>query len=205
MIRPRSPSVLPVVRTREGLDADAVSDEALLAGLAVGDEASGIALVRRYERRVFGLARTMVGDPGLAEDIAQEAFVRVWRHAAIFDAWRGSVANWILTITRNLAIDALRVRRAVPIAEDDPAWVDLVSTERTPEDATVLSDAAGRVRLALRSLPAEQRRAVVLAGLYGRTAAEIASSEAVPLGTAKSRIRLGLSRVREALLVEEVP
>ena len=182
-----------------------MSDEALLAGLAVGDEASGIALVRRYERRVFGLARAMVGDPGLAEDIAQEAFVRVWRHAAIFDAWRGSVANWILTITRNLAIDALRVRRAVPIAEDDPAWVDLVSTERSPEDATVLSDAAGRVRLALRSLPAEQRRAVVLAGLYGRTAAEIASSEGVPLGTAKSRIRLGLSRVREAVVVEEAP
>lgn len=180
-----------------------MSDEALLLGLAVGDEQAGIALVRRYQRRVFGLALGMVGDAGLAEDVAQEAFLRIWRHAAVFDAWRGSVANWILTITRNLAIDALRVRRASPIDPGDPVWSRLVGSERAPEDAAVIGDAASRVRLALGGLPIEQRRAVVLAGFYGRTAAEIAEIESVPLGTAKSRIRAGIARLRATVVLEE--
>ncbi len=188
-----------------GPDADGVTDEALLAGLAVGDEAAGVMLVRRYERRVFGLALTMVGERGLAEDIAQEAFVRVWRHAAVFDAWRGSVANWVLTITRNLAIDALRVRRGVPFDPEDQVFARLVSPQHSPEELSIVSDQSGRVRAALALLPLEQRRAVVLAGFYSRTAAEIAEIEAIPLGTAKSRIRSGLARLRAAVFVEEMP
>ncbi|HXW79876.1 MAG TPA: sigma factor, partial [Acidimicrobiales bacterium] len=85
-----------------------VSDDALLAGMAVGDERAGVAFVRRYQRRVYGLALSMVGDPVLAQDIAQEAFLRAWRHALVFDRRRASVGTWILTITRNLAVDALR-------------------------------------------------------------------------------------------------
>src|SRR5258708_6184220 len=91
------------------------ADEALVAGLAAGDASAATALVRRFQRRVFGLAMAVLGDRGLAEDVAQEAFVRAWRHAAAYDPRRGSVATWLLTITRNLAIDTLRMRRSDPI------------------------------------------------------------------------------------------
>src|SRR4051812_46023868 len=84
------------------------SDEALLAALAAGDEEAAVAFVRRYQRRVYGLAVTLLGDRDLADDVAQEAMVRAWRHAAAFDVRRGSVSTWLLAITRNLAIDALR-------------------------------------------------------------------------------------------------
>jgi RNA polymerase sigma-70 factor (ECF subfamily) len=189
---------------RSDTHTDGVSDEALLAGLAVGDEHAGIAFVRRYQRRVFGLAMSMVGDAGAAEDIAQEAFVRVWKHAAVFDPRRASVATWVLTITRNLAIDALRVRRGVPTDPDDQVWRELVSNEREPDDAMLTSDSVGRVQAALSELPVEQRRAVLLAAMYGRTAAEIASAESIPLGTAKSRIRMGIAKLREIVAIEEV-
>ena len=89
-----------------------VSDETLVAGLASGDRDAASAFVQRFQRRVFGLARTIVTDDRAAEDIAQEAFVRAWKHAGAFDPRRGSVIGWLLTITRNLAIDAVRVRRA---------------------------------------------------------------------------------------------
>ncbi len=173
-----------------------VSDEALLAGMAQGDDDAALAFVRRYQRRVFGLAVGIVGEPGLAEDIAQEALTRAWRHAAVFDARRGSVATWVLTITRNLAIDALRLRRADPTDPDDLAAFAPPSGERLPEDAAVTADAADQLRSALGGLPPEQRRAVVLASLYGRTTAEISESESIPLGTAKTRVRAGLTKLR---------
>jgi RNA polymerase sigma factor (sigma-70 family) len=175
------------------------SDEALLAGMAVGDEQAGVAFVRRYQRRVFGLALGILGDPSLAEDVAQEALVRVWKHAPVYDARRGGVTTWVLTITRNLAIDALRLRRAVPTDPDDLIALGVASNERDPETAALTGDAVSRVRAALTTLPAPQRRALVLAALYGRTAAEVSVAESIPLGTAKTRIRGGLIKLRAAM------
>jgi len=189
------------MRVRVSYD-DEASDEALLAGVAVGDERAVLAFVRRYQRRLFGLALGIVGDPGMAEDVAQEAFIRILRHAAVYDVRRGSVATWTLTITRNLAIDAVRVRRPLPTAPEDHAFLALVSDERSPDDAAILSDAVTQARVALDSLPTDQRRAIVLAVMYGRTVAEVASLEAIPLGTAKSRIRLGLAKLRDAAAAE---
>ena len=181
------------------------TDEALLAGMAVGDQAAAVVFVRRYQRRVFGLAVSMVGDPGVAEDVAQEAMVRVWRHASVFDARRGPVVPWVLTITRNLAVDALRLRRAVPTDPDDFVGLGLVGTEPDPGEAAGSGDLPPGVRRALASMPAEQRRALVLAAVYGRTAAEISESEAIPLGTAKTRIRAGLSKLRASLPAPSTP
>lgn len=175
------------------------SDEALLAGMAVGDEQAAIAFVRRYQRRVFGLAIGIVGDPVLAEDVAQEALLRVWRHAPVYDARRGGVTTWVLTITRNLAIDALRLRRAVPTDPDDLVSLAAASPGHDPEAAAVTGDAVARVRAALATLPAPQRRALVMAALYGRTAAEVSVAESIPLGTAKTRIRGGLMKLRAAM------
>ena len=180
-----------------------VSDDALVAGLATGDPDAAAAFVHRFQRRVVGLARTIVGDDRAAEDIAQEAFVRAWRHAGAFDARRGSVVSWLLTITRNLAIDAVRVRR--PLAIDPAALLDLDpgSEARGPDELAVVEDDTSRLRRALAGLPPEQCRAIVLAGLLGYSAREVGEIEDIPLGTAKTRIRTALIRLRAALVNEE--
>ncbi len=190
------------MRPRGRYDEEA-SDEALLSGVAVGDDRAVLAFVRRYQRRLYGLALGIVGDPGMAEDVAQEAFIRILRHAAVYDARRGSVATWTLTITRNLAIDAVRVRRPIPTAPEDRTFLSLVSNERSPDDSAVMSESVAQARSALATLPVDQRRAIVLAVMYGRTASEVASLEAIPLGTAKSRIRLGLAKLREFAAMTE--
>lgn len=182
---------------------DALSDDALLAGVASGDEDATAALIRRYQNRVFGLALSMLGDRNLAEDVAQEVFVRVWRNAGAYDARRGSVLTWVLTITRNLAIDAIRARGHRPTDQLDLFVLGLESVLRTPDAAALLDDEVSRVRSALAGLPVGQRRAVVLASFGGRTAREIGELDGIPLGTAKTRIRDGLKQLRKALTVEE--
>ncbi len=183
------------------LASDGRTDEALVGAMALNDESAGIAFVRRYQRRVFGLALGIVNDPSVAEEIAQEALVRVWRHAPVYDVRKGSVTTWVLTITRNLAIDALRLRRSVPIEPDDLIALGLVSNEADPEDQAQRADASSRVHRVLREIPVEQRRALLMSAYYGLTAGEIAERDGIPLGTAKTRIRAALSKVRAALEV----
>jgi RNA polymerase sigma factor (sigma-70 family) len=178
------------------IDDSSVADDALLAGMAVGDEGAGVAFVRRYQRRVYGLAVSMVGDPVLAQDIAQEAFLRAWRHAQVFDRRRASVSTWMLTITRNLAVDALRLRRPVVMDPSDVMWANLVNGTMSPDEHAESKDVRARMAEALATLPPEQSRAVVLAAVYGYTAAEVSKAEAIPLGTAKTRIRRGLLKLR---------
>ncbi|MCB1015347.1 MAG: sigma-70 family RNA polymerase sigma factor [Acidimicrobiales bacterium] len=179
------------------------SDEALLAGFATGDPTAEAVFVRRFQRRVHGLALTVVGDEGEAADVAQEAFVRAWRHAGAYDPRRGAVHTWLLTITRNLAVDHLRRRGARPVDHVDPTTLVLTSPAFGPDDAAVRTDEVDRSVTALRALPDEQRRALALAALGGRTASEISELEGIPLGTAKTRIRTALGRVREHLAEQE--
>jgi RNA polymerase sigma factor (sigma-70 family) len=186
-------------------NSDSRSDEALVAAMALDDETAGLAFVRRYQRRVYGMALAIVNEEGLAEDIAQEALVRVWKHAPVFDVRRGSVTTWVLTITRNLAIDAVRLRRAVPVDPEGVLAFGLVSCETSPEDAAERADAVGRAHRALLCIPREQRRALLLSAYYGLTAEEISERDGIPLGTAKTRIRAGLAKVRAALDEGRVP
>lgn len=175
-----------------------VSDEGLLAGMATGDLEAAAGLIRRLQSRVFGLALAIVGDRGIAEDVAQETFLRLWRHAAAYDPRKGSVRTWTLAITRNLAIDAVRLRRDLP---KDPLlpWAAELSAVDFPEDAVAARDEVDKLREALARLPTEKRRAVLLAGLAGWTAREIAEADGIPLGTAKTRIRDGLMNLRAGL------
>jgi RNA polymerase sigma factor (sigma-70 family) len=175
------------------------SDEALLAGMASGDEASTVAFVRRYQRRVFGLAVGILVDRGAAEDVAQEALFRAWRHAPVFDTRRGSVENWVLTITRNLSIDALRKRRSTPTDPDELVALARASMATPMEEAVDSRSMSTSILHALESIPSDQRRAVVLSSLYGRTALEISEIESIPLGTSKTRIRAGLTKLRSIL------
>jgi RNA polymerase sigma factor (sigma-70 family) len=179
------------------------SDEALLAGLASGDPKAAAAFVRRFQARVYGLAYSIVGDSSSAEEISQEALLRAWRHAGAFDHRRGKVETWLLSITRNLAIDHLRLRRGEPIDPDRLAAKEALFM-RAPEDpGGELREEVSSLREALRSLPAEQRRAVLMAALWGYTANEISEMEGAPLGTTKSRIRSALLKLRAELKVSD--
>jgi RNA polymerase sigma factor (sigma-70 family) len=179
-----------------------LSDESLLAGLGSGDPESAASFVRRYQARVYGLAFTIVGDPDSAQDVAQETFIRAWRYASAYDPRRGRVSSWLLTIARNLAIDARRPPVAVPTDPQVIPALDHSSPEAGPEERSLGTDDSVRLRKAVASLPEEQRRAVVSAAVFGYTAREIGESEGIPIGTVKTRIRAAMLKLRSALEVD---
>jgi RNA polymerase sigma factor (sigma-70 family) len=186
-----------------GTPTDQLPDETLLAGLGAGDAELSLAFVRRFQGLVFGVAVAVVNDTTTAEDVAQQAFEQAWRHAQMYDSRRGSVRAWLTTIARNLAVDVLRARTSAPVDPDDlPALLTAVT--ETPERVAVANDRAAGLRRELGRLPAPQARAVAMAGIYGMTARQIAEAEAVPLGTAKTRIRDGMQKLRAAYLPENV-
>ena len=160
----------------------APSDEALVAGLAAGDADTATAFVRRFQARVFGLALAMVGDRAVAEEIAQEAFTRAWRHAGAYDARRGRVATWLLAITRNLAIDHLRAHRTEPLDPDAIHDAERALWAAAPAGPDAAQEGTAELRQALGELPADQRRALLLASLFGFTAREIGELERDPGG-----------------------
>lgn len=167
-----------------------------------GDPDAATAFVRRFQRRVFGLALAILGDQGAAEDAAQETFVRAWRHADAYDPRRGAVGTWLLTIARNVSIDLRRLRRPDPI---DPgvlvAMIESSASTAETGDAYVGADQALRLRAALARLPDEQKRALVLASFYGLTTREIGTLEDTPQGTIKTRIRSALIKLRSEMQV----
>lgn len=173
-----------------------VSDEGLLAGMAAGDADAAATFVRHHQARVYGLALTIVGAPAVAEEVAQEAFVRAWRHAGSFDPRRGKATTWLLSITRNVAVDVLRVRRDLPV--DPMNMAEMLVTRIDEADQHADRD---RIEQALRAIPHEQALAVVLAVHFGLSAREIGERQGIPLGTAKTRIRAGLIRLRRELEV----
>jgi RNA polymerase sigma factor (sigma-70 family) len=174
-------------------------DDVLMAAMAAGDRDAAAQFVRRHQRRVFGLALSILDDRAAAEDVAQEAFTRAWRYAASFDARRASATTWLLTITRNLAIDTIRLRRSDPTDPFTLAPLLGACTGPGPDDLALVGAERRRLVEALGRLPAEQRRALVLASIGGRTADEVSRAEGIPLGTAKTRIRTALMRLRADL------
>src|ERR1700761_9180644 len=188
---------------RMGIPADRLPDETLLAGLGAGDAELSLAFVRRFQRVVFGVAVTVLGDPTTAEDVAQQTFERAWRHAQVYDTRRGSVRAWLSTIAHNLAVDVLRARTSAPVDPQDlPAL--LTAMTDTPERFAVAHDSAAGLRRALAELPGGQARAVAMAGIYGMAGRQVAEAEGIPLGTEKTRGRGGMEKLRTAYLREDV-
>lgn len=189
-------------RSPVGIGVWDASDEALIAGYATGDGDVARVFVDRFQDRVFGLALTMTRDRMAAEEVAQDAFLRAWRYAASYDPRRGSVATWLLRITRNVAIDHLShlKRRPDQVVVDGGALADEVGD---PDVTSPLAD-LGPVADRLRTLPDDQRATLMAAAYYGMTAREISDAWDVPLGTVKTRLRLAIAKVRD-LSTEVVP
>jgi RNA polymerase sigma-70 factor (ECF subfamily) len=167
--------------------------------MATGDADAARELIRRYQRRVIGLAATILGTGPETEDVAQETFLRVWRHARTFDARRANASTWVLSIARNAAVDTARMRR--PELVDPGTITALGPPERHagPEDIAVAMSELARIHHALGRLPGNQSEALLAAVLLGRTAVEIAAAQGVPVGTAKSRIRAAVRGARHQL------
>jgi RNA polymerase sigma-70 factor, ECF subfamily len=174
-----------------------LADEELMERVAGNDADAFEVVLERHADAAFSLAYRVCGRRSLAEDIAQEAFLSVWRSGARYDRTRGSVRTWTLGIVHNRAVDALRrsgvhERRR---ASDEGIEETIEAPERT--DSQALDNAVSHeIRGALGELPAEQRRVIELAYFGGFTHLEIASMLDTPVGTVKGRMRLGLNKLR---------
>lgn len=158
-------------------------------------------LYDRHGGAAYSLAHRIVGSPGVAEDVTQEAFISVWRSGARFDVARGSVRSWTLGIVRNRAIDALRRSSgsAPKLDLDDDAVLESQSAPDMTDSEAIRRETARKVRGALQELPTEQSEVIGLAYFGGFTHSEIAEMLGMPLGTVKGRMRLGLEKIRVTL------
>ena len=181
------------------MSATAVEDAALIARVAEGDESAIEALYSRYGGACFGLARRILDDPHLAEDVVQQVFLALWKGSG-YDPSRGAVSTWLLSMTHHKAVDSLRresTRRKRTAGEQ--TLLELQATGPGPEDEAWTRLRAVRTRDALRTLPSEQREVLLLAYYGGYTQREIADMTGLPLGTVKSRTLAAMRKLRENL------
>lgn len=177
-----------------------LADEELMGRAAQGDERAFGVVFERHGAVAFSLAYRMCGSAGRAEEVVQEAFLSVWRSTTGYDPSRGSVRTWILGVVHNRAVDLLRREtiRAARNATDEFIGETIASSERT-EAEVERRDEARRVHTALCGLPGDQRRVIELAYFGGFSHTEIAEILALPQGTVKGRMRLGMMKLRTEL------
>jgi RNA polymerase sigma-70 factor (ECF subfamily) len=178
---------------------DETSDAPMMRAFARGEAGAAEELYDRYAPRIYGLGMVMLGNDASAQDLVQDTFVKLLRNADRYDPARGKLDTWVLLVARSLAIDGIR-RRVLDVrtAEASPPNREM-STDSTPEEIAETMDMAERAKRAMTVLSDGQRAALELAYFGGKTSAEVAELEGIPLGTAKTRIRTALLRLREAL------
>lgn len=175
------------------------SSEALLVATAAGDTRAFTRLVERIRPQALRVARGVVRDPSIAEEVAQEVLTEVWLKADRFDPDRGSVTGWVATLTRRRAVDRVRSEQASRDRDDRVARRSQVRDVDVVADEVELRLEHWQVRRALAELSDRQREAIELAYFAGHTYRDVARVLGIPEGTAKSRLRDGLLRLREAL------
>jgi RNA polymerase sigma-70 factor (ECF subfamily) len=175
----------------------------LLRQIQAGDEEALVALHAQFANLVYSVAYRVLNDQMAAEEVTQDTFMRLWHKSYTFDPEKGRFITWLLTVTRRLAIDVLRQRqRREPstgmlfMDEDPNLWENVLSTDGTGSDLrrTLVS--------VLNELPSEQRELIQLVYFYGMTHSDIAETTGLPLGTVKTRIRLGMQKLRLAWSAE---
>ena len=179
-----------------------VSDAALMRAFISRNGAAADELYGRFASRVYGLGIVMLGNDAAAQDLVQDTFVKLWRTGASFDADRGKLETWVLLVARSLAIDALRHRVLESRSLERIGEPQDVDPNPGPDQQAATADLARRARRAMAALSSEQRAALELAYFGGRTSGEVAEIEGIPVGTAKTRIRTALLRLREAMAEE---
>jgi RNA polymerase sigma factor (sigma-70 family) len=181
---------------------DAAGDADVMRRIRAGDRSAVDDLYTRFRRPAFALARRILNDDVLAEDVLQEVFLSVWRDPAAFDRSRGSVASWLLAVVHHKAVDAVRreesQRRRQTQAEDAMA-LDAPTATRDVEEEAWSRVVADRVRTALGALSVPQREALTLAYYGGYTQREVAALTGTPLGTVKTRMLAGMRRLKQEL------
>jgi RNA polymerase sigma-70 factor (ECF subfamily) len=175
------------------------ADVELLRQISAGDVRAFETLYGRYGRMAYALCLRLLRDPSEAEEVAQDAFLRVWRQAARFDAGRGTLATWVLTITHHLVIDHIRRRQGDAIPSSPAVDTMAGGCAEDPSEWAVTRTVASQIRWAMLSLAQEQRQALWLTYFAGYTHREAADVLAVPLGTVKSRVRLALHNLRRLI------
>jgi RNA polymerase sigma-70 factor (ECF subfamily) len=181
--------------------AERLADEELMPLVGRKDAEAFEVLYDRHGGAAYSLAYRIVGDRAAAEEVTQEAFISVWRSGARFDATRGSVRSWLLSVVRNRAIDFLRSKagKAPKLDFDDESALEQrPASERTEEEA-LRRETAVEVRGAIGNLPGEQAKVIELAYFGGFSHSEIARILGLPMGTVKGRMRLGLEKIRGEL------
>jgi RNA polymerase sigma-70 factor, ECF subfamily len=173
-------------------------EAALADRLLRRDETALPEVIARYGGVVFGMARRVVADPNLAEEVAQDTFVALWRRPGAFDSERGSLQAFLLGVARNKAVDLVRREESLRRRRESLIAEAASNTEATDEQLAEVDDRE-EVRRALGELSEVQREAVVLAYFGGRTYREVAVELEIPEGTAKTRLRDGLIKLRELL------
>jgi RNA polymerase sigma-70 factor (ECF subfamily) len=168
--------------------------------VAGGDQSALAELYDMSSRVAFGLVLRIVGEPAVAEEVTLDVYTQVWRQATAYDSSRGTPLAWLLTIARTRAIDRLRSgkqdrQRSEPLEQADA----IKAATGDPEESSALSEQQRIVRDALAGLSTDQREVIELAYYQGLSQSEIASTLGQPLGTVKTRTRLGLIKLRETL------
>jgi len=170
-----------------------------MRAFAARDQAAADELYERFASRVYGLGIVMLGGDAAAQDLVQDTFVKLWRSAGRYDAARGKLETWVLLVARSLAIDALRRRVLEARMLERGGLSREASDEPGPDLRAEVADLSERARRAMAALTDGQRAALELAYFGGKTSAEVAELEGIPLGTAKTRIRTALLKLRDAL------
>ena len=173
----------------------------LLQRIHTGDEDALVALHAQYANLVYSVAYRTLNDRMSAEEVTQDTFMRLWNKSEAYDSERGSFVSWLLTITRHLAIDMYRRQRRDPM--QDPVYVD-ADIEMWEQVLSVQDDHDLRSALigTMNALTSEQRQAIELAYFYGLSHSQIADTLDQPVGTIKTRIRMGMQKLRDAWFSE---
>ena len=173
--------------------------DVLMARIVQGDERAFEHLYDQLAPRVFGLVRKIVRDESLSEEVLQEVFLEAWRLAARFDPSRGGAAAWVMTLAHRRAVDRVRSSQSSRERDLKAGIRELNSSTPTMEEEAELLDEAVRARQALALLAEPQRQAIELAYFHGLTQVQVAQQLGIPLGTAKTRIRDGMSKLRNLM------